>query len=69
MIVEFLSHPEGAVVSIDPARVRAVIPARGGLPLSLVRCVNGMDVVVRGTRDEVQARLDRTGEGPALRMG
>ncbi len=69
MLIEFRSHPGGGVVAIDTSRVSAILRARGGLTFTLVRCTDGLEVVVRGSKDQVVARLDQTGEGPALRIG
>ena len=69
MIVEFRSHPDGGIVAIDTSRIRAILRARGGLAYTLIRCLDGVEVVVHGKKEQVVAKLDQTGEGPALRMG
>ena len=69
MLIEFQAHPGGGVVAIDAAEVVSVVPARGGMPLTLLRLSGGRDVVVRGCKDEVAARLDLTLERPAFRDG
>lgn len=67
MLVEFWSHPDGAVVAIETNEVRTVIAARGDMALTLIRLSGGEDVVVRGSKDEVAARLNMTEEWKALR--
>jgi hypothetical protein len=69
VVVEFITHPEGAVVRVEMGRVRATVRARGGLPFTLVRCHDGREFVVNGAKDAIDARLDATGEGSALRIG
>ena len=67
VFIEFVTHPDGAVEGVGD--VRSTSRARGGLPFNLVRCRDGREFVVRGAKDAIDARLDVTGEGPALRIG
>jgi hypothetical protein len=69
MLVEFRSHPDERLVWIDTSQIRAILRARGGLAYTLIRCSDGMEVVVHGKKEQVVAKLDQTGEGPALRIG
>jgi hypothetical protein len=68
VIVEFVSHPDGEAVRVEMKQVRAILRARGGLPFTLIRFADDREVVVRGTKDQIQARLEQTAEGPALRI-
>ena len=69
MFVEFETHPDGKPVTVNTRQVTTVGPAAGGPGLTLIRFSDGRAVVVRGTKDEVVARLDRSGEFRAMRGG
>ena len=67
MLVEFRRQPDGEIVEIETSHVEAVVPARGEMAFTLIRLSGGRDVVVRGSKDDVAAKLDVTEERPAFR--
>ena len=54
-------------VTVNTRQVTTVGPDPKNPSLTLIRFSDGREVVVRGTKDEVVARLDRSGEQRAFR--
>jgi hypothetical protein len=66
MLIEFETYPDGTPVTINTRQVSTVIPAPENPELTVVRFSGGDEVVVRGAKEEVAARLGQSGEMRAM---
>ena len=60
MLIDFVTHPGGQIVTVDGRRVTTVAPDPADPGRTIVRFSGGSHLVVVGTAAEVKARLERS---------